>query len=88
MTEARSPVHPHAKTSSETYLAMSVELAPMVRTWSRMLEEHVTNDAGRCSACTRGGTGMPGVPWPCGLWIVAELASRRYIATQRARGPG
>ena len=79
---------PQPKSSADAYLAMALELAPMVRTWSRMLEEHVPNDAGRCCACTRGGVGTPAVPWPCGLWMVAEMACRRYVAVQRARGPG
>ncbi len=57
---------------------LAAELAPMVDVWRRMLVQHVADRAGRCRTCTKGGTGLPAVPWPCSLYGVADLARRRH----------
>jgi len=57
---------------------MAVELAPMVELWQRLLRQHLPNAAGRCCACTKGGTGLPTTPWPCGIYRVADLARSSY----------
>jgi hypothetical protein len=57
--------------------ATAVELAPMVGVWRRLLEEHQPDGRGRCRSCTRGGTGISAIVWPCTLFAVAEHA-RRY----------
>ena len=59
-------------------LQLAAELAPMVDVWRRLLAQHVPDRAGRCRTCTKGGTGLPAVPWPCSLHVVADLARRRH----------
>lgn len=56
------------------------ELAPMVEVWHRLLRAHVPDEAGRCRACTAGGTGVPRAPWPCVIRGVAELARINHTA--------
>jgi hypothetical protein len=57
---------------------LAAELAPMVEVWRRLLVQHVPDRAGRCRTCTKGGTGLPAVPWPCSLHGVADMARRRH----------
>jgi hypothetical protein len=64
---------------------LAAELAPMVNVWQRMLAEHVPDRAGRCRSCTKGGTGLPAVAWPCSLHAVADLARRRHDTDMIAR---
>jgi hypothetical protein len=64
---------------------LAAELAPMVDVWRRMLAQHVPDRAGRCRNCTKGGTGLPAVPWPCSLHGVADLARRRHDADLLSR---
>ncbi len=59
---------------------LAAELAPMVDVWRRLLTQHVADRAGRCRTCTKGGTGLPAVPWPCSLHGVADLARRLHDA--------
>jgi hypothetical protein len=60
------------------------ELAPMVEVWQRLLAQHVPDRAGRCRTCTKGGTGLPTIPWPCVIHGIADMARRTYDA-QRSR---
>lgn len=39
-----------------------------------LLAAHVPDDRGRCRACTRPGTGIPGASWPCALHFYATAA--------------
>ncbi len=63
----------------------AAELAPMVDVWRRLLDEHVSDRAGRCRTCTMGGTGQPAVSWPCTLHGVADLARHRHDTAVLAR---
>jgi hypothetical protein len=56
----------------------AAQLAPMVDLWERLIAQHVPNHSGRCSKCTKGGTGLPSTPWPCVVYGVAEMARRRH----------
>lgn len=69
---------PDESTPTALGKAFADELAPMVEVWLRLLRAHVPDTAGRCRACTAGGTGLPGTPWPCALRSVAELARIRH----------
>jgi hypothetical protein len=60
--------------------AFADELAPMVEVWVRLLSAHVPDAAGRCRACTAGGTGVPCEPWPCVIRGMAELARISHSA--------
>jgi len=60
------------------------ELAPMVDVWQRLLDQHVPDRAGRCRTCTKGGTGLPSVRWPCSLHGIADAARRSYDHTHGA----
>jgi hypothetical protein len=57
------------------------ELAPMVDVWQRLLDQHVPDRAGRCRTCTKGGTGLPSVRWPCSLHGIADGARRSHERT-------
>ena len=56
----------------------AAQLAPMVDVWERLIDEHIPNRSGRCRKCTKGGTGMPFVPWPCVVYGIAEMARKRH----------
>ena len=64
---------------------LAAELAPMVDVWRRLLSQHVPDRAGRCRTCTKGGTGLPAVPWPCSLHGVADLARGLHDADLLSR---
>jgi hypothetical protein len=53
-------------------------LATMPDLCERLLHAHTPDHHGRCRACTRGGTGIPGDPWPCSIRCLAVVA-RRFI---------
>ncbi|HXV93201.1 MAG TPA: hypothetical protein VD813_07890 [Pseudonocardia sp.] len=72
MTEKRHP----------TTLART--LASMPGLWGRLLTEHVADRSGRCRACTKGGTGLPGERWPCTIRSVADEARRLHAPARRA----
>jgi hypothetical protein len=57
---------------------LAAELAPMVDVWQRLLDQHVPDRTGRCRTCTKGGTGLPSVRWPCSLHGIADAARRSY----------
>jgi hypothetical protein len=57
---------------------LAAELALMVDVWKRLLAQHVPDRAGRCVACTKGGTGLPSLPWPCSIYGIADMARRRH----------
>jgi hypothetical protein len=57
---------------------LALELAPMVDVWKRLLAQHVPDRAERCIVCTKGGTGLPSLPWPCSIYGIAEMARRRH----------
>lgn len=75
-----APVEPTAAAVPivTAHQGLADELAPMVDLWQRLLAEHRPDQNGRCRTCTVGGTGMPGTPWPCALYGIAELAQRRH----------
>ncbi|MCX6463816.1 MAG: hypothetical protein NTW05_09505 [Pseudonocardiales bacterium] len=55
---------------------MAAELADMPGVWRRLLDAHVPDRLGRCSACrTAGGSGAL---WPCSLHRVAVEARRLH----------
>lgn len=62
----------------------AVELAPMVDVWKRLLAQHLPDRAGRCVVCTKGGTGLPSLPWPCSIHAIAEMARRHHDEERRA----
>lgn len=59
---------------------LAIELAPMVDVWQRLLAQHVPDRAGRCTTCTKGGTGLPSQPWPCSIHAIADRAREAYAA--------
>jgi hypothetical protein len=61
----------------------AAELAPMADVWRRLLHQHVPDGVGRCRTCTKCGTGVPHVSWPCSLHGVAELARRCHAGEAR-----
>jgi hypothetical protein len=66
--------------------SLALALVPMPDLWDRLLDLHTGEGAtGRCRACTRPGTGLPGAPWPCAIHIVATQARTR--ARRQAPGP-
>jgi hypothetical protein len=60
-------------------------LAPMVNVWTRLLAQHVPDRAGCCVVCTKGGTGLPSLPWPCSIHGIADMARRRHDEECTAR---
>jgi hypothetical protein len=53
------------------------ELATMEDLVTRLLVEHVPDDAGRrCTGCTTPGSGTPNLRWPCAMWTLARTAQR------------
>lgn len=42
----------------------------------RLLRIHQPDEYHRCRGCRTGGTGTPGLEWPCVVHMFAELASR------------
>ncbi len=66
---------------------LAVELAPMVDVWQRLLALHVPDRAGRCTTCTKGGTGLPSQPWPCSIHGIADLARRRHAEALSRQRP-
>jgi hypothetical protein len=42
----------------------------------RILAEHRPDTRGLCCGCTRPGTGIPHVPWPCCVAKLAQAAAR------------
>jgi hypothetical protein len=62
---------------------LAAELAPMVDVWQRLLAQHVPDRSGRCRVCTKGGTGLPTLQWPCSIHGIAELAQRRYESDRK-----
>lgn len=60
-------------------------LAVMPDVVDRLLTDHVPDpDSGRCRACTVGGTGLPGKPWPCSVHALAAAAL--VASVRRAQG--
>ena len=59
---------------------LAVELAPMIDVWQRLLHEHTPDLTGRCRTCTKGGTGLPTIQWPCSIHGIADLARRCHDA--------
>lgn len=71
--DANGPVEPPV---SLELRRLAAELAPMVDVWQRLLSQHLPDVAGRCRTCTKGGTGLPSIRWPCSIHGIAELARR------------
>jgi hypothetical protein len=55
---------------------LAAVLATIPRGAELLLDAHVASPAGRCTACTQGGTGLPGALWPCTLHSLATEALR------------
>ena len=66
-----------------TCAGSAVELAPMVRVWERLIDQHTPNRFGCCRTCTTGDTGPSSTPWPCPLYGIAEMARRRHARDLR-----
>ena len=62
------------------------ELAPMVEVWGTLLAEHQPDEAGMCRRCTRGGTGIPAVVWPCPLYVLADQARGQHVPVDGGAG--
>ena len=62
---------------------LAAELAPMVRVWERMIDQHTPNRFGWCCTCTTGDTGSSSTPWPCPLYGIAEMARLRHARDLR-----
>ena len=62
---------------------LAVELAPMVRVWERLIDQHTPNRFGCCRTCTATDTGPSSTPWPCSLYGIAEMARRRHARDLR-----
>ncbi|GAA1211081.1 hypothetical protein [Pseudonocardia alaniniphila] len=81
------PVPPRddrAGSPSGEHRRVADELAPMVEVWQRLLAEHVPDAAGRCRTCTKGGTGLPSMPWPCSIHGIADMARRVHDGDESA----
>ena len=59
------------------------ELAGLPGVAQRLLALHVPDGRGKCRACTRPGTGLPGAPWPCPLHFYASAAMEEITKQQR-----
>lgn len=66
---------------------LAAELARMVDVWKRLLDQHVPDRAGRCVMCTKGGTGLASLPWPCSIYGIAEMARCRHEEQCTERAP-
>ena len=62
---------------------LAAELAPMVRVWERLIDQHTPNRSGWCRTCTAGDTEASSTPWPCPLYGIAEMARRRHARDLR-----
>jgi hypothetical protein len=49
-------------------------LCPRPDIVENLLRRHVSDEHGHCLACTRPGTGIAHVTWPCSLRYFAQLA--------------
>ncbi|WP_028922440.1 hypothetical protein [Pseudonocardia acaciae] len=58
---------------------IAVTMSGMPEVWQGLLEAHIPDDHGRCSACNNAGTA--GVPWPCTLQVIAESARGIFYAS-------
>ncbi len=56
----------------------AAELARNPDVVDRLLRVHVSDANGRCAACTKAGTGIPGQEWPCAIGFHA-IAARQII---------
>lgn len=70
------PAEPDRRSADLELRRLAAELAPMVDVWGRLLAQHMPDRAGRCQTCTKGGTGLPSVRWPCSIHGIADLARR------------
>ncbi|MFD1522220.1 hypothetical protein ACFSJD_32305 [Pseudonocardia yunnanensis] len=83
------PRDDRASSPADEHQRVADELAPMVEVWQRLLVEHVPDAAGRCRTCTKGGTGLPSMPWPCSIHGIADMARRVHDGDESAAvGPG
>jgi hypothetical protein len=62
---------------------MATVMAGMPEVVTRLLEEHVPDRLGRCTACGGSGSGMR---WPCTLAQIATQA--RTLSAAQGRPPG
>lgn len=69
--------------SRQTSRGALAELVSLVEVWQCLLVEPVPDDAGRSRACTKGGTGPPGTPWPCKLNRITDMAHRTHHTAAR-----
>ena len=67
---------------------MTRALAHSPALWRELLRRHVPDPTGRCCGCTRAGTGIPAVVWPCALHALADRARALNDRTGAARPPG
>ena len=59
----------------EQWQAMAEILAAMNDgTVGRIVAAHVSDERGRCRACTTAGTGTPSAHWPCRTRLLADRA--------------
>lgn len=76
MTTDRATTDPATTDRATTSGLVAAELAAMPGVWRRLLDAHVPDRLGRCSACrTSGGSGAL---WPCTLHNVAVEARRLH----------
>lgn len=54
----------------------AAELAKDQHMVEQLLLRHIPDGAGKCCACTTGGTGQRDTAWPCGVHGVAAAARR------------
>lgn len=60
--------------SGEMMEELSIIMAGIPGVVENLLKEHVPDEKGRCSGCTKPGTGIPEKPWPCSLRWFADQA--------------
>ncbi len=74
MTPSPTTPSPADPSPADRLRATARELAPLVRVWTTLIDQHLPDAAGLCRAC-RSSTGVR-QHWPCRLATVADLARR------------
>jgi hypothetical protein len=64
---------------------VAMVMSGMPEVWQRLIEEHVPDRYGRCTACRNACTA--GVPWPCTLRVIADDARGLHLGRRELSDP-